>query len=109
DFIEHRLSDTHGYEVLVAWEGLEDIENSWEPISNLYENVQMKLQLYVDYSNDTDLAQYVLMLHSGAPHRTTRTATVANNSVPLPLLDDKKSKKNKKNKRSMRAPTKPRR
>ncbi|OWZ20623.1 hypothetical protein PHMEG_0004935 [Phytophthora megakarya] len=57
DFIEHRLSDTHGYEVFVAWEGLEDIENSWEPISNLYEDVKMKLQLYADHSHDTDLAQ----------------------------------------------------
>ncbi|OWY93915.1 hypothetical protein PHMEG_00036510 [Phytophthora megakarya] len=109
DFIVHCLSDTHGYEVLVAWEGLEDIENSWEPISNLYQDVKMKLQLYVDHSHDTDLAQYVLMLHSGTPHRTTRTATVANNSVPSPLRDDKTSKKNKTNKRSMRAPTKPRR
>ncbi|GMF25223.1 unnamed protein product [Phytophthora fragariaefolia] len=35
EFVQHRLSDDHDYDILVAWEGLEDIENSWETIELL--------------------------------------------------------------------------
>ncbi|GMF51855.1 unnamed protein product [Phytophthora fragariaefolia] len=35
-FKQHRKHQTHSYKVLVGWEGLEDIEDSWEPIKTMH-------------------------------------------------------------------------
>ncbi|GMF28372.1 unnamed protein product [Phytophthora fragariaefolia] len=59
EFVQHRLSDDHDYDILVAWEGLEDSENSWEPIRTLYEDVQVKLQQYVDKVGGPQLALHM--------------------------------------------------
>ncbi|OWZ05895.1 LOW QUALITY PROTEIN: hypothetical protein PHMEG_00021933 [Phytophthora megakarya] len=43
------------WEVQVAWIGLEDVENSWEPLRSIYVDVPTKVQEYIDSSAIPDL------------------------------------------------------
>ncbi|EGZ26850.1 hypothetical protein PHYSODRAFT_469054 [Phytophthora sojae] len=63
-FKEHRKHPAHSYEVLVAWEGLEEIEDSWEPMTTMHEDVPVKLQDYVRTADDSKLSQFLLHLQS---------------------------------------------
>ncbi|ETV90041.1 hypothetical protein H310_15126 [Aphanomyces invadans] len=47
DFLGCRYDRLAAYEVLVSWRGLQDIENSWEPASNLLEDLPPAFKKYV--------------------------------------------------------------
>ncbi|GMF59893.1 unnamed protein product [Phytophthora fragariaefolia] len=44
---------------------LDDIENSWEPIKKLHEDIRIKLQHYMDELADDDLSAYKATLTPG--------------------------------------------
>ncbi|POM62713.1 hypothetical protein PHPALM_28092 [Phytophthora palmivora] len=51
---EHRWNNSmQGYELLVNWEGLEAIEDSWEPLWAMYRDVKVLVDTYVRKANDT--------------------------------------------------------
>ncbi|GMF41238.1 unnamed protein product [Phytophthora lilii] len=50
---KHPVTDE--WEVQVAWVGLEDIENSWEPLRTIYADVPARVQEYVDNNAITEL------------------------------------------------------
>lgn len=50
----------HGYEVLVSWEGLEKIENSWKPIHNLINDVWLKVREYARSTSNHAFVAYVI-------------------------------------------------
>jgi Chromo (CHRromatin Organisation MOdifier) domain len=49
--------DPQGYEVLVQWRGLEEIEDSWEPMDAMYEDVPVIVERYVCSTNDNKLLE----------------------------------------------------
>ncbi|KAJ8571855.1 hypothetical protein ON010_g4978 [Phytophthora cinnamomi] len=51
-FTHHREHATNRYKILVRWEGLEALEDSWAPVVTMFEDVPIKLQDYVDGGND---------------------------------------------------------
>ncbi|POM74796.1 Hypothetical protein PHPALM_8188 [Phytophthora palmivora] len=50
------------WQLLVSWEGLQEEENSWEPLVSLHKDVPSRVQQYVDASNDTALIRAHSML-----------------------------------------------
>ncbi|KAG2847826.1 hypothetical protein PC111_g655 [Phytophthora cactorum] len=72
-FKQYREHPSHKYELLVSWEGLEKIDDSWEPIHTMHEDVSMKLQEYFDEVDDAKLHQWLLNLKN--PHRAKPTST----------------------------------
>ncbi|KAG3073428.1 hypothetical protein PC121_g8683 [Phytophthora cactorum] len=58
-FKEHREHPVHTFEVLVSWEGLADIEDSWEPVKIMNEDVPVKLLEYVRSSDDAKLSRFI--------------------------------------------------
>ncbi|ETL30945.1 hypothetical protein L916_16138 [Phytophthora nicotianae] len=46
----------------ISLTGMEDIENSWEPILTLHEDVKLKLQNYVAKATDAKLSSYLQQL-----------------------------------------------
>ncbi|ETP42482.1 hypothetical protein F442_10604 [Phytophthora nicotianae P10297] len=55
-FSGHRLNQQlKRWELLVAWTGLQAIENSWEPIITLLQDVPVRVRDYVSSSGDADL------------------------------------------------------
>ncbi|ETN07858.1 hypothetical protein PPTG_12401 [Phytophthora nicotianae INRA-310] len=55
-FSGHRLNQQlKRWELLVAWMGLQAIENSWEPIITLLQDVPVRVRDYVSSSGDADL------------------------------------------------------
>ncbi|POM66562.1 Hypothetical protein PHPALM_17559 [Phytophthora palmivora] len=55
-FIEHRYNQELGrWELLVSWLGLQAIENSWEPLSTLLQDVPVKVREYVNASGSDEL------------------------------------------------------
>ncbi|POM77632.1 Chromodomain containing hypothetical protein [Phytophthora palmivora] len=53
--VEHRLnSDMKAHEVKVKWLGLETIEDSWEPLKTIGEDVPQLLLEYAKIANDDD-------------------------------------------------------
>ncbi|POM74299.1 LOW QUALITY PROTEIN: Hypothetical protein PHPALM_8773 [Phytophthora palmivora] len=54
-FIEHRYNQELGrWELLVSWLGLQAIENSWEPLSTLLQDVPVKVREYVNASGSDE-------------------------------------------------------
>ncbi|KAE9037711.1 hypothetical protein PR002_g6407 [Phytophthora rubi] len=54
--VNHRNNPvSNEWEVQVAWIGLEDVENSWEPLRRIYADVPTKVQEYIDSNAITDL------------------------------------------------------
>ncbi|EGZ05874.1 hypothetical protein PHYSODRAFT_532572 [Phytophthora sojae] len=74
-FTQHRKHAAHTYEMLVRWEDLEAIEDSWEPVRTIYEDVPIKLQDYVDSADDDELRQFVLQLRSHPQGRKRAEST----------------------------------
>ncbi|POM57605.1 Hypothetical protein PHPALM_37857 [Phytophthora palmivora] len=62
EFKGHREHPEHGYEVLVGWEGLETLEDSWEPVKILQEDVPVKLNAYLSKVDDAKLHSFVSKL-----------------------------------------------
>eukprot|EP00644_Phytophthora_capsici_P010649 jgi/Phyca11/104084/e_gw1.9.846.1 len=55
-FIDHRFNQAFNrWELLVSWLGLQAVENSWEPLDILLQDVTTKVREYVASSNDDDL------------------------------------------------------
>eukprot|EP00644_Phytophthora_capsici_P014223 jgi/Phyca11/98769/e_gw1.3.1221.1 len=51
--VEHRFNaDMNAYEVKVKWLGLEPIEDSWEPLKTISEDVPQLLLAYAKEAND---------------------------------------------------------
>ncbi|KAE9021062.1 hypothetical protein PF011_g5113 [Phytophthora fragariae] len=75
-FTQHRKHATNTYEILVRWEGLEAITDSWEPVMTMYEDVPIKLQVYVDSAADDKLRQFVIQLRSHSQGRKRKESTV---------------------------------
>jgi len=49
----HRFNtEMKAYEIQVKWQGLEDIEDSWEPLATIKEDVPLLLAKYVDEAAD---------------------------------------------------------
>ncbi|KAJ8569162.1 hypothetical protein ON010_g6098 [Phytophthora cinnamomi] len=63
-FMQQLEHATNKYEILVRWEGLEALEDFWESVVTMFEDVPIKLQDYVDGGNDDGLRQFVLKLKS---------------------------------------------
>ncbi|OWZ13978.1 hypothetical protein PHMEG_00012616 [Phytophthora megakarya] len=55
-FIEHRYNPERGrWELLVSWLGLQAIEDSWEPLSTLLQDVPVKVCEYANASGSDEL------------------------------------------------------
>lgn len=58
---EHRYNDeAKGWQLFVAWRGLEDNENSWEPFGSIYSDVPTIVRRYIADGGHTELEP---MLH----------------------------------------------
>ncbi|GMF20799.1 unnamed protein product [Phytophthora lilii] len=58
--VEHRLNtDMQAYEVKVTWHGLETIEDSWEPLKTMCEDVPQLLLQYANGADDDDFLRTV--------------------------------------------------
>lgn len=56
-FTNHRFNQELGcWELFVSWLGLQAIENSWEPLATLLQDVPAKVRDYVDSSGDDELS-----------------------------------------------------
>ncbi|KAJ8540654.1 hypothetical protein ON010_g12572 [Phytophthora cinnamomi] len=55
------------YEVLVAWKGLEPIEDSWETVRSLFKDIPVLLRAYVSRAADTGLTKYLERASRFAP------------------------------------------
>ncbi|GMF09625.1 unnamed protein product [Phytophthora lilii] len=54
--VNHRYNDPYGrWELYVAWLGLQAIENSWEPLTTLLQDVPKKVHEYADANGDAEL------------------------------------------------------
>ncbi|POM74029.1 Hypothetical protein PHPALM_9063 [Phytophthora palmivora] len=59
-FIEHRYNqDFGGCELLVSWLGLQTIENAWEPLSTLLQDVPVNVREYVNASGSDKLCAQI--------------------------------------------------
>lgn len=57
DIVGRRLNTTtNEWELLVAWVGLQDIENSWEPFAVILQDIPARVKLYVDEHTADDLS-----------------------------------------------------
>ncbi|GMF46846.1 unnamed protein product [Phytophthora fragariaefolia] len=66
EVVEHRMNhDMQAYEVKVRWLGVEAIEDSWEPIKTMSEDVPKLLLQYANDANDDDLLLAVTSLVNG--------------------------------------------
>ncbi|KAE9342591.1 hypothetical protein PR003_g9399 [Phytophthora rubi] len=64
---EHRWNASiKSYEILVSWQGLEPIEDSWEPLRSLWKDIPVLVRRYAESAADTGLSRYI--------ERTTRFA-----------------------------------
>ncbi|KAG2874789.1 hypothetical protein PC114_g25073 [Phytophthora cactorum] len=81
-FKEHREHPVHTFEVLVSWEGLADIEDSWEPVKIMNEDVPVTLLEYVRSSDDAKLSRFIHRLQSPrVGHRDGDTTVVGDGAV----------------------------
>ncbi|KAE9037280.1 hypothetical protein PF010_g33342, partial [Phytophthora fragariae] len=54
-FLEHRFNEEfERWELLVSWVGLQAIENSWEPLDTLLQDVPAKVRQYATTCGDDD-------------------------------------------------------
>lgn len=62
------------FEILVEWRGLEAIENSWELLSSLGQDIPVLVQQYVDASEDSRLKEHfkATVQRPGRPSRVNR-------------------------------------
>ncbi|ETM03569.1 hypothetical protein L917_00228 [Phytophthora nicotianae] len=51
-------ADMQDYELLISIEGLEPIENSWEPFKIMHEDIKVLVCAYADKSKDNKLIDY---------------------------------------------------
>lgn len=62
EIVEHRYNESiKQFEVLVDWQGLEECENSWEPLKSIYKDVPIKVQ---EYGKKLDPSEYRKMMES---------------------------------------------
>ncbi|GMG17270.1 unnamed protein product [Phytophthora fragariaefolia] len=55
-FVDYRFNQEFGrWELLVAWQGLQSIEDSWEPLTDLLQDVPTKVRDYINSIDDEDL------------------------------------------------------
>ncbi|GMG17804.1 unnamed protein product [Phytophthora fragariaefolia] len=66
-------TNMHAYEVKVKWLGLETIEDSWEPLKTMSEDVpQLLLQYATTTSDDESLRAVMSAIDSKKSQRSTR-------------------------------------
>lgn len=57
---EHRYNDTtRQWELLVAWRGLEDVEDSWEPLQTMQHDVSVLVEQYITTHETDDLQAHL--------------------------------------------------
>jgi transposase InsO family protein len=54
-----RNAESNEWELLVSWQGLQDVENSWEPFDSMLADVPALVRQYVMEKNVTDLQQFL--------------------------------------------------
>ncbi|EGZ13974.1 hypothetical protein PHYSODRAFT_510353 [Phytophthora sojae] len=60
---QHRWNeDMHDYQLAISWEGLEAIEDSWEPLKVMHQDVKVLVDAYVDRAKDEKLTTYYNLL-----------------------------------------------
>ncbi|OWZ09913.1 hypothetical protein PHMEG_00017317 [Phytophthora megakarya] len=69
---------------LVHWEGLEHVEDSWEPMATMVEDVPVKFQEYVNSTNDGLLSEYVLNLQIRRKNDNHDSSTSNQSQQPRP-------------------------
>ena len=53
--VGHRRGHGRTWELCIAWRGLEDVENSWEPFHVIYKDVPRLVEAYVTENTSEDL------------------------------------------------------
>ncbi|GMG16970.1 unnamed protein product [Phytophthora fragariaefolia] len=70
DFVRHRWNDEcRSYEILVGWQGLEAIEDLWEPLAALYDDESALVQAYIAEANDSELECHLKALEASRKRR----------------------------------------
>ncbi|KAE9275909.1 hypothetical protein PF008_g29226 [Phytophthora fragariae] len=60
---QHRWNeDVHDYQLAISWEGLEAIEDSWEPLKVMHQDIKVLVDAYVDRAKDEKLTTYFNLL-----------------------------------------------
>ncbi|GMF82157.1 unnamed protein product [Phytophthora fragariaefolia] len=55
-FVDYRFNQEFGrWERLVSWQRLQSIEDSWEPLTDLLQDVPTKVRDYINSIDDEDL------------------------------------------------------
>jgi hypothetical protein len=59
--LDPRINRLNGaWEILVSWRGLQDVDNTWEPLVNLMYDVPILVQRYVSDVNNESLTRQQL-------------------------------------------------
>ncbi|KAE9262378.1 hypothetical protein PR003_g33561 [Phytophthora rubi] len=70
ELVRHRWNDeSRSYEILVGWHGLEAIEDSWEPLTAMYNDVSTLVQAYVATAKDSKLERHLEALEASTKRR----------------------------------------
>ena len=93
--VDLRWSKEHNdYLVLVKWDGLEEMENSWEPMKNLLKDVPLLLEAYCQ-DKSQDVKAYLSKLKSA-----TKVAEVAKATSKRGRASPLRTSRRKRKKRS---------
>ncbi|KAF1314579.1 hypothetical protein FI667_g16581, partial [Globisporangium splendens] len=58
--VDHRLNrSSNEWELCVAWRGLQDAENSWEPLESIFRDVPALVAKYVEERDAVELQQFI--------------------------------------------------
>ncbi|KAE8903142.1 hypothetical protein PF003_g12674 [Phytophthora fragariae] len=68
--VRHRWNDeSRSYEILVGWHGLEAIEDSWESLTAMFNEVSTLVQAYVAAAKDSKLERHLEALEASTKRR----------------------------------------
>ncbi|GMF42754.1 unnamed protein product [Phytophthora fragariaefolia] len=65
ELVQHQWNDrSRSYEILVAWHGLETIDDSWEPLAGLYKDLSALVRAYGANAKDPKLERHLKALEA---------------------------------------------